>query len=162
MVHQRTRPGHSTCSLIAFLSVAALAGCVENPMTMNGNFKGDLNGTLKGDLVTTVRLAEPIQLQMQMQGPTIRYEGTYISDELVERIQVGKTTDDWIVAVLGEPTAKAELRDGTEVWRWVYRPVTQEASVIEVFAKDEKEPKLATRVVFVQLRGGVVIDKWKG
>lgn len=154
MRHERKRLRRQVSMTLALLTSAGLSCCIENPMTMNGN--------LKGELVTTVRLAEPIQLQMQLQGPTIRYEGTYISDELVERIQVGKTTDDWILAVLGEPTGRSKLRDGTEIWQWIYRPVVQEASVVEVFAKDEKEPKLATRIVFVQIRGTVVIDKWKG
>ena len=144
-------------SAIAGLSVLA-AGCSDKPITMNGN----LSGKLDGAVATTVKLEGPMQIQMQMQGPTIRYEGTNISDELPAEVKEGKTTDDWVPAVMGEPNARAELRDGTQIWRWTYRPVEQQGSVVEFFSKSEKEPKPATRTVFVQMRDGVVVRKWRG
>lgn len=128
-----------------------LSGCADR-MALDSN--------LNGQLTTTLKVDGPLQLQMQ--GPTIKYDGTYISDDLLARIEPGTTTDDWILAVLGEPDARAQLRDGTQIWRWTYRPTEQQVSVVEVFSKTEKEPKLATRVVFVQLRAGLVIEKWKG
>lgn len=115
---------------------------------------------MKGDLATTIKLEGPMQIQLQ--GPTIKYEGTYISDELLEQIEVSKATDDWILAVLGEPDARSNLRDGTEIWRWTYRPIEQQASIVELWSKSDEEPKLASRSVFVQLRSGVVVRKWKG
>ncbi|MFN0010631.1 MAG: hypothetical protein ACKVS8_03200 [Phycisphaerales bacterium] len=138
------------CALVAAL---ALSGCSD---TMR------VETDMKGQLATTLKLDGPIQIQMQMQGPTIKYEGTYISDELLERVQIGKATDEWMIAVLGKPDAEATLKDGSQIWRWTYRPVEQQASVVEVFSKSEKEPKLATRSVFVTLRGGIVTEKWKG
>jgi hypothetical protein len=144
-----------------------LTGCsTDKPMTLNSNLNGDmkLGGDMKlsGDMKAGLSVEGPIQISMQLQGPTIKYEGTYISDELFEVVKTGKTTDDWILAVFGEPTAQAALKDGTSIWRWTYRPTMQEAAVIEVFADEKKQPKLATRTVFVQLREGVVIEKWKG
>lgn len=134
------------------------AGCSDKPITMNGN----MTGRLEGQVDTALKLEGPVQIQMQVQGPTIRYEGTYISDELIDEVETGKTTDDWILAVFGEPTAKAELRDGTTIWRWTYKPTAQEASVVEIFSSNEEEPKLATRTVFIQFRDAVAIRKWKG
>jgi hypothetical protein len=99
---------------------------------------------------------------VNIQGPQVRYEGVNISDDLLDRVKTDRTTDDWVVAVFGEPTGRATLRDGTEIWKWVYRPVQQEGTVVELFGKSEKEPKLATRAVFLRLRDGVVIEKWKG
>lgn len=126
---------------------------------MNGEMKGNLAGELKGDMA--FKIEGPIQIQMQ--GPTIKYEGTYISDPLYEIVKPGETTSDWIIAVFGEPNVRTELRDGTEVWRWTYKPIAQESAIIEVFGSDEKkEPKLTTRTVFVQIRDDVVIQKWKG
>lgn len=146
----------------AFAMLAiSLCGCsTEKPMTLNSNLNGDLK--MNGDLKAGMKLEGPIQIQMQMQGPTIRYEGTYISDELLEVVKTGKTTSDWVAAVFGEPTARSELRDGSEIWRWTYKPVAQEAAVIEIFSDEKKEPKLATRTVFLQFRDGIVIEKWKG
>jgi outer membrane protein assembly factor BamE (lipoprotein component of BamABCDE complex) len=143
---------------LALLTALAAAGCSDKPITMNGNMTGRLDGQLN----TALKLEGPMQIQMQVQGPVIRYEGTYISDELLEQVQDGKTTDDWVLAVFGEPNARADLRDGTTIWRWTYKPIEQQASVVEVFSKSEKEPKRATRTVFIQFRDAVAIKKWKG
>ncbi len=133
----------------------ALSACVgKDPVR--------LESSLKGDLATTIKLEGPIQFQAQLQGPTIKYEGTYISDELLEQVEVSKTTSDWILAVFGKADAESPLKDGTEIWRWTYRPVEQQASMVELWTKTEKEPKLATRGVFIQFRDGVVVRKWKG
>lgn len=130
-----------------------LAGCSDHMK---------LDSSMEGKLETVIRADGPLQLQVQMQGPTIRYEGTYISDELLEYVKIGKSTDEWIVAVFGEPDARSVLKDGSEVWRWTYRPIEQQGSVVELFSKSEKDPKLATRTVFILLRAGVVTEKWKG
>lgn len=135
-----------------------LCGCSDKPITMNGNMTGRLDGQVQ----TAIKLEGPVQMQVQLQGPTIHYEGTYISDELVEEVQTGKTTDDWVLAVFGEPTAKADLRDGTTIWRWTYKPTEQQASVVDLFSSDPKEPELAARTVFIQFRDSVAIRKWKG
>lgn len=151
------------CSLLglvaaSLLMAAGFGGCMNRPLSMEGRMDGNLRGDLNGAL----KLEGPVQIQMQVQGPTIRYEGTYISDELIDEVDIGDTTDDWVLAVFGEPTARADLRDGTTIWRWTYRPLVQEASVIEIFSGDEKDPKLATRTVFIQFRETLAIRKWKG
>ncbi len=148
-----TRGGTLRASACIASAVLALAGCAD-PMR--------IESSMRGELATTLKLEGPIQMQIQMQGSTIRYEGTYISDELLERVQIGKATDEWLLAVLGKPDAEATLKDGSQIWRWTYRPVEQQASMVEMFSSSEKEPKLATRSVFVMLRAGVVQEKWKG
>jgi hypothetical protein len=146
------------------ISATALAACLAGLAACSDHMALDtrLDGTLKGEVATTIKLEGPIELKMQMQGPTVRYEGTYISDELFEYIKVGEATDEWVTAVFGAADAKTELQDGTEIWRWTYRPVEQQSSMVEVFSESEKEPKLATRSVFVRLRARLVIEKWKG
>lgn len=150
-----------TCSRIVGSILApvmlVLASACSQPMEL----KSDMKGRLEGDVA--LKLEGPIQMNMQLQGPTIRYEGTNISDELLERVNPGKTTGEWVEAVLGEPSKKTPLSDGTEIWRWTYKPVAQEVSVVSLFGGgSEKEPKLASTTVYVQLRDGIVIDKWKG
>jgi hypothetical protein len=135
------------------ITIATMPGCADHM---------SLETKMDGELATSLRLDGPIQMHVQMQGPTLRYEGTYISDELLEHVEIGKATDEWIVAVFGEPDAQSTLKDGSEIWRWTYRPVEQQASMVEMFSSSEKEPKLATRSVFVMLRHGVVVQKWKG
>lgn len=138
---------------MAIVMAALLGGCSDHL---------SLDTNMHGELETALRLEGPIQMQVQMQGPTVRYEGTYISDELLEHVTVGEATDEWILAVFGEPDARSKLRNGSEIWRWTYRPVEQQTSMVEVFSSTEKEPKLATRSVFIMLRDAIVVEKWKG
>lgn len=135
------------------ITIATMLGCADHL---------SLETKMDGELATSLRLDGPIEMQVQMQGPTIRYDGTYISDELLEHVEIGKATDEWILAVFGEPDARSQLKDGSEIWRWTYRPVEQQASVVEVFSGSEKEPKLATRSVFIEFRENIVVKKWKG
>ena len=146
-----------SAGLIALLTTLGVLSACSQPMEL----KSDMKGRLEGDMA--LKLEGPIQMNMQLQGPTIRYEGTSISDELLERVNPGKTTGEWVEAVFGEPSKKTPLSDGTEIWRWTYKPVAQEVSVVSLFGGgSEKEPKLASTTVYVQLRDGIVIDKWKG
>lgn len=155
--------------VVAAVGCATIGGCSDKPVTLNSNLNGALETKVNGEVTTSLKVEGPMQIQMQLQGPTIKYEGTYISDELLELVQVGKTGDDWVLAVFGEPNARGELRDGTQIWRWTYKPVQQQTDMIEMFSlfgggKDDekKEPRLATRTVFLQLSNQVVIQKWKG
>lgn len=142
----------------AMLTALVLAGCGESHMTMDGSLKTEM----KGELNSTLRLEGPMQIQMEMRGPTIRYEGVYISDKLLERVDVGKTTTDWLIAVFGEPTHKATLRDSTEIWKWAYRPLEQEGSIVSVFGGGSKdEPKQQPSTAFVRIRADLVIEKWR-
>ncbi len=150
----------SASAMLAALC-ATLGGCADR-IALDTNLNGNLATSVNGQLATTVKVEGPLQLQMQIQGPTIKYEGTNISDELFGIIKVGVTADDWLLAVFGEPDARSTLRDGSEIWRWTYRPIEQQGSMVQVFNKTEKEPQLATRNVFLQLRAKVVVEKWKG
>lgn len=115
-----------------------------------------------------VRMTAPVPIALtgpitiQLSGAGTQYEGTYISASLMDLIKEEETTADWILAVLGEPTARATLRDGTEIWKWVYQPVRHEGNLVSVlgFGEDE-EPEPRPIMAFVRLRGEVVIGKWR-
>lgn len=142
----RSSPSRFACLGLAPLLLAALTGCGKSSMTMD----------------STLRLEGPMQIQMEMRGPTIRYEGVYVSEKLLDRVDVGKTTTDWLIAVFGEPTGKATLRDSTEIWKWSYRPLEQEGSVVSVFGGGSKdEPKQQPSTAFVRIRAELVIEKWR-
>lgn len=139
---------------ILAVGLCGIGGCVSGDKPMR------VESRLDGNMAATLKLEGPVTVQMQ--GPTIHYEGTQISDELLDRVKPGTTTEEWALAVFGEPTARAELKDGTAILRWTYRPVDQQGSLLQVFGGSESEPKLASQTVFLHVRGGVVIDKWKG
>ncbi len=138
------------CPLVA----AGIAGCSP----IEGRFTADANAKLDGAM--TMKFEGPIV--MQMQGPTVHYEGTFVSKELAERIEVNRTRTDWLLAVIGEPNAAAALDDGTEIWKWSYRPTEQTSSVVSVFGGGSKdEPRLQPVTTYVRLRNGVVIERWR-
>lgn len=124
-------------------------------MQMDGDMK------LDGRVETVLKLEGPVTMNMQMQGPTIEYEGVHISDALLERVETGETTEDWVLAVLGEPTSKATLKDGSEIWKWSYKPTAQQASLLSLWGGTEKEPRLQPSTAYLQLRDGVVVEKWR-
>src|SRR5690606_24826303 len=49
------------------------------------------------------------------------YTGQYVSEQAMEQIEPGKTTADFALAVLGPPTNKSTLDDGSELWKYSYR-----------------------------------------
>ena len=106
---------------------------------------------------------------MRVSGGTVKYEGTYISGDLLEMVQVNHTTGDWLLAVFGQPTDRSTLDDGSEIWRWVYRPVEQEQipQVVQVTAlgvgeKDKPKMSAVYQIAFVQLRNNKVVSKGRG
>ena len=143
-----------------------LAGCGENKMMLDGQMKGEMKGEMKadvkGELQTTLKLDGPMTIQLQVQGPTVKYDGVYISDKLLDRVKLGETRADWLLAVFGEPTGRGPLADGEEIWKWAYRPLEQIGSAVSVFGGGSKtEPSLQPSTAFVRLRGGAVVEKWR-
>lgn len=131
-------------------ALLALTGCGESKMALDGSM--DLNGT--------VRLDGPIQ--MQLSGPSITYTGTYVSEKLFDRIELKRTTGEWLVAVLGEPDSKSTLSDATEIWRWAYQPTSEQISPFTVWGGGGKdEPRVRQSLTFVQLQNGIVVDRWR-
>src|SRR4026208_414838 len=45
--------------------------------------------------------------------------GKFISNETLSRIEPGKTLD-YVEALIGQPSTKTKLTDGTEIWKWNY------------------------------------------
>lgn len=110
-----------------------------------------------------MRLDGPVTIQMQMQGPTVRYDGTFVSEKLFEEIKVDRTSEEWVLAALGEPDRRLELRDGGALLVWAYRLAEVEGAfvnVVEVGDDEKKQPSNMTTIL--RLEGGVVREKWRG
>lgn len=84
----------------------------------------------------------------------------YVGAETLQRIDNGATTQDWIEAVMGQPSFVARLDDGqTQIWKYPYEYTDRSGERMRLLERDERES--ATRVVFVQVSGGVVTDWWR-
>ncbi len=133
-----------TLAVGTMLLAVGISGC--------GHSRVETDSTLHGDM----------KLEMHIQGPTIKYDGVFVSEKLFDRVKEGKTGTDWLIAVLGEPTSKAELRDGSEIWKWSYRPLEQGVSVVTLFgggSKDQPQPQPSS--AFVRIQGATVVEKWR-
>jgi hypothetical protein len=56
------------------------------------------------------------------------YSRRHISCETVKQIEPGKSKSDFVLAVLGDPTSKNKLDDGSEVWKWEHKKSTPAAA----------------------------------
>lgn len=98
--------------------------------------------------------------EMGIKQPSVRYEGVYVSEDLMERVQIGETTGEWILAVIGEPMERSTLSDGTEIWRWEFRPLDTGGPLVGLGG--EQAPQPMPIIAYVRLRDGLVIDKFRG
>jgi outer membrane protein assembly factor BamE (lipoprotein component of BamABCDE complex) len=85
--------------------------------------------------------------------------GRYIGEQTFEQVSPGKSKE-FVLAVLGEPSTKTPLSDGTEIWKWVYhQKKKQSGSVLFVFNGDSStETESQT---FVQFKNDVVNQAWR-
>ena len=117
----------------------------------------------------------PIQFEgkMSVEGPLTMTEGTYISDRAFDRLEVGSESA-WAIALFGEPEQKTQLSDGAEVWRWDFRHVGIDPSLLnfgggsDTKSDEEGEnsmPDLRNvqfSSTYVLIREGRIADKWRG
>ncbi len=113
--------------------------------------------SMKMEFDGAMRLEGPIRIV----GPVVEFEGVYISQALLDRVETGKTTVDWVVAAFGEPTDVGRLDDGSEIWKWSYKPIGEQGAMVRVLS-DEKSAGETHVTAFVHIRNGVVVEKWRG
>lgn len=91
---------------------------------------------------------------------SVRAEGRYIGPDTINKIEPGVTTREWVAAVLGEPTTRTTLTDGSEIWKWSSKKVTRSSgSLFLVFRGSERD--VIERTVYVELDGDLVSRVWK-
>jgi len=91
---------------------------------------------------------------------SIQTTGRYIGDQTVARIEPGKTTREWVLAVMDEPTSKSRLENGVEIWKWSYQRVkTSSGSVLFLVAGSGRDETI--RNVYVEFEGDIVRQVWR-
>jgi outer membrane protein assembly factor BamE (lipoprotein component of BamABCDE complex) len=64
------------------------------------------------------------------------HEGRYVGDETLAQIRPG-ATQEYVLALVGEPSSRNELSDGSAVWKWTYsQRVTSKNHVLLLFSGD--------------------------
>ena len=94
-------------------------------------------------------------------GSSTYESGVKITPTTLERIEVGQTTEAWVIATLGEPSERNEVEDQPNVQIFKYEHTIHESSgnaVLFIFAggKDKSHKS----VVYIEITDGVVSDYW--
>jgi outer membrane protein assembly factor BamE (lipoprotein component of BamABCDE complex) len=85
--------------------------------------------------------------------------GKYVSNETFKQIQPG-TQQEYVLALIGEPSTKTQLSDGTEIWRWTYRE-TKNSSGAVIFLINTDTQNESEKSSYVQMESGVVTKAWQ-
>ncbi len=126
---------------------------MSRPLELRSEMKLDGSMRLEGPII------------MQMSGPSIRYDGTFVSPELYDQVQLGKTSRLWAVTVLGEPDRQAELPDGSELLVWSYSLDSVEGKMVDFLSfggKSDEEKRPATLTTVIRFVDGMAFEKWRG
>lgn len=85
--------------------------------------------------------------------------GRYVSEATIQRIQPGKDAE-YVLALLGEPSSRTQVSDGTEIWKWGYRKEKRSGSGI-AFVFSGKSTTTTEHTTYVELKDGVVVKSWR-
>lgn len=91
------------------------------------------------------------------------FTGTSISNQTLKRVKLGKTTRQWLLSVLGEPTSATESPDGVEILK--YDGVTESRDSISVTfffpLVNVTETKKISEAHYFEIKDGIVQAHWK-
>ena len=90
-----------------------------------------------------------------------KVSGNFVPTNTFDRIEPGKTTAAWVKATLGEPSSKDSAGTNSEVWKYSYTEQKESSGAIFLIfgGSDKKEQQ---RVAYVEIKDGVVTNKWRG
>ncbi len=85
-------------------------------------------------------------------------KGAPLSGSTLKQVECGKTTRDWLVVTLGEPSEQSTTDAGVELLKYKYSK-TEENNLVMPFVIASDENKLEQTVYF-QVKDGVVQKYW--
>ncbi len=138
----------------AAASMTAASCSVPDPLRMESDL--NMNGTIS--------LEGPITMNMKMEGPSMKYDGTFISQELYDAVEVKNTRAEWALAAFGEPDSRSQTAEGGEYWVWRYRAASVNLSPVKIMnvGGDDEEESPPSMTVVLEIVNGTVIRKWRG
>lgn len=140
-------------------ALATLLGCATSePIQLDSSM------TLGGEMAMNGSLALNIEgpIEVKLHGPVIEYEGTYISAELFDAVEIDRTQAEWVLAAFGEPDTKSPL-GASDLWVWRYRAASIEGSPVKIMTLGTGEDAAPASVtVILELTDGIVTRKWRG
>jgi hypothetical protein len=103
------------------------------------------------------RPALPLVLLLALAGCASSGDGIAIGDKTLEQFKAGESTENWVLAILGEPSGRSPVagEENTEVLRYTLSRETG-----GIFAKLFGRPSVTVATVYFVLRDGVVTSFW--
>jgi outer membrane protein assembly factor BamE (lipoprotein component of BamABCDE complex) len=93
------------------------------------------------------------------QSKKTEFAGNYVSPTTLQTIKPGMPLTD-AIALMGEPTSRGAMSDGSEVCRWSYTRTDKGAGyVFLIFGGSDSTKR--TMTTLVQSRGGVIERVWQ-
>ena len=90
-------------------------------------------------------------------------EGKFVADSTFDQIKPGTTSAAWVKATLGDPSecTRIDGQDDTEVWKYTYTERKEgSGTVFLIFGGTSTKERSGT--AYVELKDGVVTNKWRG
>ena len=92
---------------------------------------------------------------------SVKESGTPVSGTTLRQVEVGKTTESWLLATLGPPTTRAKVNDqpGVEILTYNHRVVRESHGHVFLLFSGSNE-KVDSNRTFFEISDGVVSKYW--
>lgn len=90
-------------------------------------------------------------------------EGKFVADSTFDQITPGTTSAAWVKATLGDPSECTRLdgQEDTEVWKYNYIERKEgSGAIFLIFGGTSTKERSGT--AYIELKNGVVTNKWRG
>ena len=118
--------------------------------------------TRRSHLLAFVALASIVQAGcLVTSGSNVQEEGIRVSAATMQAVEPGQTTEAWLIAALGEPTARTPVTDmpNRQILRYDYvRSESSRGTVLFLFAGGSKRRESSR--AFFEVTDGVVTKSW--
>ncbi len=94
-------------------------------------------------------------------GSSYHESGVKVTPNTLDRVELGSSTEAWVIATLGEPTERTEVKGQPNVAILRYEHRTTEHSggtVLFIFAGGKDESHTST--AYIEVTDGIVTDYW--
>lgn len=85
--------------------------------------------------------------------------GNYIGNETLAQIQPGKD-QAYVLALVGDPSDKTVLTNGTEIWKWRYTEQKKSSGSV-IFLLSAESNTNDVKTTYVEFKDGVVVKAWR-
>jgi len=87
------------------------------------------------------------------------HTGRQVGPQTLEQLQPGRT-QEFVLALLGDPTTRSSAGGGTEVWKWEYTCREHHSGSL-IFVIDSDKTTEVRRTTYALFEGGQIVKAWQ-